>query len=172
MSNEIFGVYIGEGYDFEIRAEKDPIFIVRQKSTNISLGMLPDMYQGAEINETALGMFHVGTVITFKRDNIQIKDKLTHKGWTRIQGPSDKDFGIITVEEAFDKKLKEDQKSFEAKEDAAREYVERINAAKAKGEINPILADDLIKARLDDDENNIYMFLAEDIKELKRKKII
>ena len=172
MSSEVFGVYIGEGYDFEISTEKEPIFIVRQKSTNMSLGMIPDMHQGAEINETTLGMFHVGTTITFKRDNIQIRDKLTSKGWTRIQGPSDKDFGIITVEEAFDKKLKEGEKSFRAEEDAAREYIERINAAKAKGEVNPMLADDLIKARLDDDENNIYMFLAEDIKELKRKKII
>ncbi len=172
MSGEVFGVYVGEGYDFEIKSEKEPIFIVRQESTNIALGMLPDMYQGAEINETALGMFHVGTIITFKRDGIQIKDELTTKGWVRRSGPSDKDFGIITVEEAFAKKLENESKDKRVLEDSAREYVERINRAKEKGEINPILARDLINAKTDDDETHLYMFLAEDIRELKRKKII
>jgi len=172
MSGEVFGVYVGEGYDFEIKAEKEPIFIVRQESTHVALGMLPDMHQGSEINETALGMFHMNTTITFKRDGIQIIDKLTKKGWVRERGPSDKDFGIITVEEAFEKKIKKDTATVSDIENAAREYVARINSAKDRGEVNPVLADELIRAKLDDDENHIYMFLAEDIKNLKRKKII
>ena len=172
MSGEVFGIYVAEGHDFEIKAEKDPIFIVRQESTAVALGMLPGMHQGAEINETALGMFHVGTIITFKRDGVQIKDELTKGGWVRRQGPSDKDFGIITVEDAFKKKLEGDKKSARTIEDEAREYVERINLAKKNGEINPILAQDLINAKTDDNEDHIYMFLAEDIKELRRKKII
>lgn len=172
MSGEVYGVYVGEGYDFEISCPTDPVFVVRQESTMIALGNLPDMHQGGEINETALGMFHVGTTIEFKRDGVPIRDELTKKGWVRAVGPSDKDFGIITVEEAFVKKVKNQEEARKKEEDSAREYIERINSAKERGEINPILARDLVNARLDTDENNIYMFLASDIKELKRKKII
>ncbi len=172
MSGEIFGVYIGEGYDFEIKTEKEPIFIVRQKSTLMALGMLPDMSQGSEINETALGMFHVGTTITFKKDGQQVRDELTKKGWSRKIGPSDKDFGIITVEEAFVKKLERNSRNESENEKSAREYIERLELAKKNKELNSALADSLIKARTDTNEKNVYMFLASDIKELKRKKII
>lgn len=172
MSGDAFGVYVGEGYDFEVKAPKDPIFIVRQKSTDMALGMMPDMHQGVDITETALGMFHIGTTITFKREGIQIRDELTDKGWVRRSGPSDKDFGIMTIEEAFAGKLSEEKKNQDALAADVLETIERIRAAKEKGEINPVLADELIASKIDTNADNIYMFLAKDIKDLKKRKIL
>ena len=172
MSGDVFGVYIGEGYDFEIKAEKEPIFIVRQSSTQVALGMLPDMHQGAEINETALGMFHPGTVIIFKRDGQQIKDELTSKGWVRRQGPSDKDFGIITVEDAFVKKLGKEAlgENDQAEKDAI--VIARLEEASRNGEMNSILAEQIIQSKKDKNPENLYLFFASDIADLKKRKIL
>ena len=172
MSGEVYGVYVGEGYDFEVSTEKEPVFIVRQKSTIMALGMMPGMHQGSVINETALGMFHVGTTITFKRDGVQIKDELTKNGWMRRSGPSDKDFGIMTVEEAFVKKIAKSEKEQTALATETLESIARIKKAKDNGEINPVLADELIASKTDTNEKNIYMFLASDIRDLKKRKIL
>jgi len=171
-SGEVFGVYVGEGYDFEVTAVKEPIFIVRQDSTKFTLGMTPGLEQGIDAKEVALGMFHVGTTISFKRDGQNIKDELTKNGWVRRAGPSDKDFGIITIEEAFVNKLKEDEAEEKRIDAESKEKIERLERAKKNGEINPILADELIAAETDDNPENIYMFLAEDIKKLKKQKIL
>lgn len=171
-SGDIFGVYVGEGYDFEVVAKKEPIFIVRQDSTKFTLGMTPGLEQGIDVKEVALGMFHVGTTISFKRDGQNIKDELTKNGWVRRSGPSDKDFGIITVEEAFAKKLKNDEKAEQELDAKVKERIERIEFAKKNKQINPILADELIASELDDNPEHVYMFLAEDIKKLKKQKIL
>jgi len=171
-SGGVFGVYVGEGYDFKVIANKEPIFIVRQDSTKFTLGMTPGLDQGIDAKEVALGMFHVGTVISFKRDGQNIKDELTKNGWVRRSGPSDKDFGIITIEEAFENKLKEEKAENNKIDAESKEKIERLERAKKNGEINQILADELIAAETDDNPENIYMFLAEDIKRLKKQKIL
>ena len=171
----VYGVYSAQGTDFSITAPngKGPIFVARQKGTVLSLGTRPDLQAvPLDSDENAIGMFHVGTVISYKRDGVPIKDELRKTGWVRIAGPSDVAFGIMTVEEAIGKKEERAKKNAAKKADEDAEFIARIEAAKASGDINPVLADELIAARRNTDPNHIFMFRAQEIKDLKRRNLI
>ena len=174
MSNDMYGIYTGEGVDFEIRSDKQPIFVIRQKELELSLATVGYMPQGGEVPEVALGMFHIGTEIRFRRNGIPAIDKLTKKGWKRIMGPDDYKFGIITVEDAFEEKLKreEDLKDPAKKKDMEEEGLQRIRDAKSHHDIHPELADNLISYKTDEKEDMTYYFLASDVKDLISQGII
>ena len=173
----VFGFYTGEGIDFEIAAPGQPLFMIRQKETELSLSTVPYMHQGGEVNEVTFGLFRLGTEIKFRRDGVQIIDKLMSDGWKRIVGPSDHSFGIITVEEAFQEKLRreEDMKNPTIAQEMLSETIERIHDAKRKHEIHPELADSLVRYKepVPKGEDGImFYFLARDIKDLHEKGII
>jgi DNA-binding transcriptional regulator YhcF (GntR family) len=174
-SYDIYGFYTGEGVDFEITAPAQPVFMIRQQETKLSLATVGYMPQTTdEVNEVALGLFHLGTRIKYRRDGVQIIDELTKKGWIRRMGPDDHKFGIITVEEAFQEKLKREEMlkdPVKAKEFLDEEK-QRIIDAKNRKDIPEELANSLIRYKEDNDPNMIYYFLASDVKELVKKGII
>ena len=169
----VFGFYVGEGVDFEVIASKDPVFLIRQKNTEMSLATVDYMPQGTEVPEVALGLFHVGSKIKYKRNGVQVLDELTNKGWVRRQGPSDNQFGIITIEEAFQKKLKREEmmKDPKVRDEIVKESIQRIRDAKGKHDIGVEFADSLIDYKLGKNQGVTY-FLASDMKNLKEKGII
>ncbi len=176
MSYDVYGIYTGEGVDFEIMSKKDPVFMIRQQEVEMALATVGYMPQGGEVPEVALGMFHIGTEIKFRRNGVAVIDKLTSKGWIRLMGPSDHRFGIITVEEAFREKLKRerDLKDPIKANNIAQEELQKIRDAKTRHSIHPELADSLLtykkKKGLDDDTT--YYFLASDVKDLVSRGII
>lgn len=177
MSYDVYGIYTGEGVDFEIMSTKEPIFVIRQTEIELALATVGYMPQGGEVPEVALGMFHVGTEIKFRRNGVAVIDKLTSKGWVRLQGPNDHKFGIITVEEAFKEKLKKEEERLDPKKstDRVQEEFQRIRDAKANHEIHPELANSLLawkEAQSRKSEDYTYYFLASDVKDLVSRGII
>lgn len=172
---DVYGFYTGEGIDFEIESSKQPVFMIRQVETELSLATVGYMPQGGEVPEVALGLFSLGTKIRYRRNGVQIIDKLTTSGWVRVKGPDDHKFGIITVEEAFQEKLKreEDMKNPEKAKEVMEENIQRIRDAKNNHDIHPELADSLLRYKqADENDDMIYYFLAKDVKDLVNKGII
>lgn len=173
-SYDVYGFYTGEGVDFEIVSAKQPVFMIRQKETELALATVGYMPQTADdVNEVALGLYHQGTQIRYRRDGVQIIDELTKKGWVRRAGPDDHKFGIITVEEAFQEKIKKEEMlkdPVKAKE-FLEEEKERIRDAKRRHDIHPELADSLLRYK-EDDRDMTYYFLAKDVKDLVKQGII
>ncbi len=176
QSYDTYGVYTGEGVDFEIMSPKEPIFMIRQTEIELSLATVGYMPQGGEVPEVALGMFHIGTEVKFRRNGVAVIDKLTSRGWVRLQGPSDHRFGIITVEEAFRKKLKREADLRDPKKarDIAQEEFQQIRDAKTRHDIHPELADSLLeyKEKRGVKDDLTYYFLASDVKDLVSRNII
>jgi hypothetical protein len=174
-SYDVYGFYSGEGVDFEIVASKEPVFMIRQKETELSLATVGYMPQTKdEMTEVALGLFHIGTRIKYRRGGVAIVDELTRKGWVRRAGPDDHKFGIITVEEAFKEKLAKEEMlkdPVRAKEYFAEEE-QKIRDAKNRKDIHPELANSLLQYKHDNNKDNVYYFLASDVKELVKKGII
>ncbi len=172
---DVFGFYTGEGVDFEIESSDQPVFMIRQVDTELSLATVGYMPQGGEVPEVAIGLFYTGTKIKDRRNGIQVIDKLTQNGWIRVQGPDDHRFGIITVEEAFKEKLKreEDLKNPIKAKEVLQEGLQRIRDAKNNHDIHPELADSLLRYKQDQSKSGmIYYFLAKDVKDLVNKGII
>ncbi len=175
-SYDIFGFYTGEGVDFEIIATAQPVFMIRQIETEMALanvGYMPQLDD--EVTEVALGLFHLGTKIKYRRHGVQIVDELTKKGWVRRMGPDDHKFGIITIEEAFKEKLEREEKlkNPEYAKEVLEEEKQKIIDAKNRHDIHPELADSLLKYRdgIGGDDMTYY-FLASDVKNLLKKGII
>ncbi len=174
-SYDVYGFYTGEGVDFEIIAAAEPVFMIRQKETELALANVGYMPQtDDDVNEVALGLFHVGTRIKYRRDGVQIMDELTKKGWIRRMGPDDHKFGIITVEEAFQEKLAREEMLKDPVK--AKEYLEeekqKIRDAKNRKDIHPELADSLLRYKEGVGGNMTYYFLARDVKDMVKRGII
>jgi hypothetical protein len=179
-SYEVYGFYTGEGVNFEIIGPAEPVFVIHQQETKMSLATVGYMPQTKdEIPEATLGLFHVGTKIKYRRNGQQVVDELTKKGWVRIVGPSDYKFGIITVEDAFKEKLKreEDVKNPEKAKEFFREQKEKITKAVIDGNISSEFGGSLLsymKDKTDNDDSFVtdYYFLADDVKKLIKLEII
>jgi hypothetical protein len=169
MDGQILGVYVGDGVEFKSKSDKEPIFYVAQKNTEFTLGMTPNIDKPSSGGITMLGMYHLGTIISFKRDGIAFKDQLTPKGWKRIQGPDDRLLGIMTTAEAFEKASKQ-KPSISSTRDRKAEVLARAKEAAADGAIPKNLAADL-EAYLTADDG-VFFFLHSDFKKLKEKGII
>jgi hypothetical protein len=175
-SYDIFGFYTGEGVDFEIISSAQPVFMIRQKETELALANVGYMPQTSEnVNEVAMGLFHLGTRIKYRRDGVQIVDELTKKGWVRLMGPDDHKFGIITIEEAFKEKLEREEMlkdPVKAKE-KIEEDTQKIRDAINRKDIHPELGQSLLKYKEGiGGDDMTYYFLASDVKDLVKKGII
>jgi hypothetical protein len=164
VDGTIAGVFITEGTDFEITTiqGREPLFVVRQDSTVMALGMRPAMNKGINVKEVTMGLFFEGTVISYQRDGMNLKDTLTSKGWKRTAGPKDLELGVISTADAYDTKLakqKQDMKNEEKKLQSLKEslLLPGINTAAVKA---------IIAAKEDKNPKNTHIFLLEDIKTL------
>ena len=167
----VMGVFISEGTDFEIVTTegKPPIFVVRQDATKMSLGMLPSMNKGLLVKEVTLGMFHVGSVLSFKRDGIPIQEALTKNGWVRRgSAPGDLDLGIKNTHEAYKDKLKKEEDSVE---DVAA-VVARLREHSKRPEVNSMVIDALIASKLDTTDNSLHIFQMADLAKLKKQGVL
>ena len=170
LDGAILGFYIGEGTDFVITvpdATMQPIFTVRQERTAMSLGMRPEINKGIIADEVTMGLFHLGTVISFSRDGMNIKDKLTDEGWTRIAGPSDDHLGIMTTAKAVENMNAEIDKPKPLDDTLAK-----IDVAVQDGSLSYTAGVTMKSYLKNSNENTIHMFLASDIKIMKEKGII
>ena len=166
---DVYGLYVGEGVDFEIIGPQEPVFRIAQQQTEMALATVGYMPQTKdEIELALLALCHLGTKVKFRRKGVQIVDELTNKGWIRRQGPDDHAFGIITVDEAFENKLKREEMLKD--ETKAKEYLEEqiqmIRDAKNRHDIPPELADNLLAYKTDKNPNMTHYFLAKDVKKL------
>jgi hypothetical protein len=170
VDSTIAGVFITEGSDFEIITiqGREPLFVVRQEATVMALGMRPMMDKGIDVKEVTMGLFFEGTIISYNRDGVNIKDELTEQGWKRTSGPKDLELGVISTADAYETKLKEQQKDIgrEAKKlQSLKEslLIPGINTAAVKA---------IIAAKEDKDSKNTHIFLLEDIKTLVEQGIL
>ena len=168
----VMGVFISEGTDFEIVTTegRPPLFVVRQDATKMSLGMLPSMNKGLLVKEVTLGMFHLGSVISFKRDGIPIQEALTKNGWVRRGSvPTDLEMGIKNTHEAYKDKLKKEEK--EAEEDVAA-TIARLKEHSKRPEVNSIVVEALIASKEDDRDDSLHIFQMADLAKLREQGVI
>jgi len=76
----ILGLFIAEGFDFEIQTQKEPIFKIEKNKLELSLKEFYDPNE--KIKKATIGLFFPGTVIRYKINGIPYKDILTERGWT------------------------------------------------------------------------------------------
>jgi len=174
---DVLGFYVGEGTDFEVTATDEPIFKMRQKEIEMSMPNRADMPQRLDdVTEVTLGLFHPNTTIRYKMDGVEIVDTLTTKGWVRERGPEDDKFGIMSIKEAFDKKiaLEEKLKNPSIKREKLLEEIEIIRDAMSRGDISYSFGTSLLSYKTDLLEGRppkLYYFLAKDVKDLVKKGI-
>lgn len=170
MDGTIMGLFIAEGSDFQIETlnGREPVFVVRQKATAMSLGMRPMMNKGILVTEVAMGMFFEGTTISYSRDGETIKDKLTKKGWERIGGASDLDLSILSTEDVFNRKNTLESELMIRKKDKLAELKEALSIPG----VNTAALKSIIASKEDTNINNTHFILLSDIKELVSKKIL
>ena len=171
LDGTVMGVFISEGTDFEIVTleGRPPLFVVRQDATKMSLGMIPSMNKGILVKEVTLGMFHVGSVLSFKRDGIPIEEALTSTGWVRRgSAPNDLELGIKNTYEVYQDKLKREEPS---DEDVAKKVAELREHSK-RPEVNSMVIDALIASKLDTSENSVHIFEVADLAKLKKQGVI
>jgi len=170
---QMYGVFIGEGFDFEIRTDADPIFVVKQDKTDTSLASLPWL-QNKSVLQMMLGMFTMGTTISFKVEGQPIVETLTKLGWVRTNGPKDKDLGIITIDEAFENK-KELEASLEHAgiTDAELDLIARLEDAIKRKLVPRALAESRIRLiRSREVEDAIFMYLTTEVELLKQHNLL
>jgi len=170
MDNLVLGMYVSEGQSFGMTTDKTPIFVVAQKNTEMSLGMTPAINKGDLFGETMIGMFHLGTIISYKKNGTLIKDELTKNGWKRILGPGDDRLGIITTADAFEATKAQKEKEDKRLREHRGEIYSMVKEAYAAGEISPELAASM--GSFLEGKPSHYFFLASDLKLLKRKGIL
>lgn len=170
LDGTVAGVFISEGSDFEIVTLKgrEPLFLVRQEATAMSLGMRPSMNKGILVDEVAMGLFYEGSVISYNRDGINIKDELTKNGWVRTSGPKDIELGILNTTEAYNKKVENDNKMSEDRVNK----IEKLKEALLRKDVNTEVVKSLIEAKEDLDPLNTHIFLAKDIAMLRDKGVL
>lgn len=171
LDGTVMGVFISEGTDFEIVTTegKAPLFVVRQDATKMALGMLPSMNKGLLVKEVTMGMFHVGSVLSFKRDGVPIEEALTPTGWVRRgSAPNNLELGIKNTHEAYQAKL---QKEDESEEDVAKKIAELREHSK-RPEVNSTVIDALIASKLEDRDNSVHIFLMADLAKLRKQGVI
>jgi len=170
LDGTIAGVYISEGTDFEIVTlqGREPLFLVRQKATAMSLGMRPSMFKGLLVDEVAMGLFFEGTTISYKREGVNIKDTLTKNGWERNAGPKDSQLNILTTGEAYANKLKEDKNSQKAESDK----LEKLKESLSRKDVNKRAIRAIIAAKEDENHANTHILLLEDVQKLIEQKIL
>ena len=172
LMSGVYGIYMGEGKNFEIKASKQPIFTVSHEKNEFNASSNYYM-QGLSAEESMLGMFLEGTEITYRRMGHDIKDVLGSDGWKRVYGPPDDKLGIISIADAHKNFVSENKELSENGTTKKRqEELYRMREALKSGEGNPEVIKSLISAYEDTNENNVYCFLANDMKELKNKKIL
>jgi hypothetical protein len=171
LDGTVLGMYVGEGYEFKSESDVEPIFVVAQKQADLTLGMSPTIEKQTVGGEVMMGMFHLGSKISFKRDNIAFQDVLTKDGWKRIKGPADSKLGIMTTAEAFfettERRKREEEKIQNNKEEIKKNLYE---AAKAN-EIPYYLAEEMADY-VTGSKDRFFIFLASDIKLLKKKGLL
>ena len=169
----ILGFFVAEGFDFEIKTPSDPVFVVKQDTTETSLSSIPWL-QNKSITQMMMGMFPLGTTINFKIDGQPIKEELTKNGWVRVNGPKDRDLGIITIDEAFEKKKKLDkvmEEDFSGKRN--EDLIARLTEAGKKGVIPDHLAKSRIKVLNNKEgDNELFMFLTSEIALLRKHNLL
>ena len=164
IDSTVAGIYITEGSDFEIVTiqGKEPLFVVRQESTVMALGMRPTMNKGVFVDEVTLGLFFEGTVISFSKDGENIKDTLTKDGWSRDTGPKDIELGVITTEEAYKTKNADSAKL----QKLEAEKIQFLKDQLLNPNVNKAALKAVIAAKEDYDPKNTHIFLLDDIKTL------
>lgn len=167
MDGEVFGFYISEGSDFEISTPGglEPIFVIMQEKTEVTMGMMPMINKGITPDKVAMGMFLVGTTIRFKMDGISIIDELTRDGWKRVSGPSNDRLGVLTTSDSI-------SKAEDVKEKERKQKIESLEYAVGKKEFDQEVIQALLKAKKDTDPRNVHIFLADDIKKLKKQGVL
>ena len=173
---QTMGVFIGEGFDFEIKTTSEPLFVVKQDKTSMSLAELPWL-QNKSVNQATLGMFTLGTTISFKVEGQPIKEELTKSGWNRTDGPKDKDLGIITIDEAFENKKKLDSVVSEIGiSDSNLDLIERLNDAAKRENIPSHLAKSrirMIKSKDNrDGKDGLFLFLKTEVELLRQYNLL
>lgn len=172
VNGSYFGVFIGEGFSFNIKSGKEPIFTVAQKDTGVAAAS-NIFKQDMEVKEMMLGMFYEDTEITYKRSGYDIKDKIISTGWKRVYGPPDEKLGIISASDAQKRFLAEEAEVDSMGTSKKREEEKyRIKQALEAKEIPEELGKSILALYGDMDDTHTHLFLASDIKDLKSKQIL
>ena len=169
LDSMVLGLFISEGSDFTISTGGiDPLFVVKQTATVMSLGMMPSMNKGFDAKEVAMGVFFKGAVISYQLNGYNISDKLTDNGWIRLHGPANDFLGILSTHEAYSSKLKDDANR------ESRELADIVSLKKAllRDDVDKSVVRALIKSKEDQSERSLHIFLRDDIAILKKKGII
>jgi len=77
--NTVLGLFIAEGFDFQIGTRYEPIFKMEKHNIDLSLKGFYDKTKQA--NKIMVGIFLVGTSIYYKLNGRPFKDTLTKDGW-------------------------------------------------------------------------------------------
>ena len=161
--NVVLGLYIAEGFDFDISTKSDPVFQVIKNNVDVSLKSFYSKKAG--VSKITVGLYPIGTVIRYKINGVPYKDVLTKNGWsTRNKFTSVSDVAENAKAEEF---LTEENKKI-------NELIQKAEELAAAGEISKDLLDrykkfnNVFDEKIED-RHIIVGLTAQEIESLKKK---